>query len=67
MADRTPPTPEEFAALLKRAGLNLTSVHQADLRTGYLELLPLLARLRRGDDPTLEPAMTFRAKPAGRP
>lgn len=67
MADRTPPTPEEFAVLLKRAGLNLAPAHQADLRLGYQELQASLARLRRSDDPALEPAMTFRAKPAGQP
>jgi len=67
MADRSPPTPEEFAALLKRAGLDLTPTHQAELREGYVALQPYLARLRRGDDPTLEPAHVFRAKPAGRP
>jgi hypothetical protein len=67
MPDRTPPTPEEFAALIKRAGLNLTPEHRAQLREGYLVLLPYLARLRRDGDSTLEPAMVFRAKPAGQP
>jgi hypothetical protein len=67
MPDRTPPTTEEFAALLKRAGLDLTPEHQAQLREGYLVLQPYLTRLRRGDDPSLEPAMVFRAKPAGQP
>jgi len=67
MPDRTPPTPDEFAAMLRRAGLTLSPEHQADLRQGYLVLQPHLARLRRGNDPTLEPAPVFRAKPAGRP
>jgi hypothetical protein len=67
MADRTPPTLEEFAALLRRAGLDLTPGHQAQLREGYLALQPYLARLRRGDDPALEPALVFHARSAGQP
>jgi hypothetical protein len=67
MRDRTPPTPEEFAALLKRTGLELTPAHQADLRAGYIELQRHLPRLRRANDPALEPAMVFRTKPAGQP
>ena len=63
MADRDLPMPEQFAAMLKRAGIAATP----DLREGYALLLPHLARLRRGAQPADEPALTFQADKAARP
>ncbi len=56
-----PPTPEEFAAMLARAGLAFSAAEQADMARAYTLLMPMLAALRApAIPPQAEPAFSMR-------
>lgn len=55
---------EDFEALIRRAGLNLTHAQVSELYAGWAHVEPMLARIRapeRGRD--AEPALIFRPEP----
>jgi hypothetical protein len=57
------PSPEEFAAMLARAGLTFSAAEQADMRNAYALLLPMLAALRTpAIPPQAEPAFSMRVE-----
>ncbi len=59
----SPPTIEEVALLLARAGITLPAAEAADIRAAYVMLAPMLASLRTPAIPiAAEPAFTMRAE-----
>jgi hypothetical protein len=53
----------DFDALVRRAGLSLSSAHLAQIRDVWSLIEPLLERVRAGaDDRFSEPAQTFVAR-----
>ncbi|MBU6499519.1 MAG: hypothetical protein KGJ41_08500 [Rhodospirillales bacterium] len=54
-------SPEDFAALVRRSGLPLSEVEQAEIYLGWTHLEAMLERLRMPLRPReVEPAVTFR-------
>jgi hypothetical protein len=54
-------TPEEFAVLVRRAGLDLTPEEMEHLRPMYQQMAAQVAMLHDPDLPLAEPGVTFPA------